>query len=77
LNLAQALCKGRESNCTARAADVTDPKQVDEIISNHNVVISLLPNIFNVMVSELCLKHKKHLVTASYIPPKMKEMHSQ
>lgn len=38
---------------------------------------SLLPVPFHSSVAELCVKHKKHLVTASYISPAMKALHDR
>jgi alpha-aminoadipic semialdehyde synthase len=34
----------------------------------------LLPVAFHPKVGELCVKHGKHLVTASYISPQMKQL---
>jgi alpha-aminoadipic semialdehyde synthase len=38
---------------------------------------SLLPVPFHCAVAEFCIKHRKHLVTASYISPAMKALHDQ
>ena len=38
---------------------------------------SLLPVPFHPSVAEMCLKHKKHLVTASYISPAMRALHDR
>lgn len=38
---------------------------------------SLLPVPFHPSVAELCIKHQKHLVTASYISPAMKALHER
>ena len=38
---------------------------------------SLLPVSFHPTVAELCLQHKKHLVTASYISPAMRDLHER
>ncbi len=67
LSLAENLCQPSWVNCIAREIDVTNMKQLEEVITAHNMVISLLPNTFNVMIAEACLHAKKHLVTASCI----------
>lgn len=41
------------------------------------IVSSLLPVSFHPTVAELCIKHKKHLVTASYISEAMKKLHQK
>lgn len=38
---------------------------------------SLLPVPFHPAVAKLCMQHKKHLVTASYISPEMKALHEE
>ncbi|KAF6741180.1 Saccharopine dehydrogenase-domain-containing protein [Ephemerocybe angulata] len=54
-----------------RVADVSDPASYVHLLEESDVVISLLPVSFHPTVGELCVKHKKHLVTASYISPAM------
>jgi len=55
--------------------DVNNPQSLDSLVGAHNVIISLLPAALNVIVGESCLRNKKNLVTASYVSPKLKEMH--
>jgi alpha-aminoadipic semialdehyde synthase len=50
---------------------------VENLISQSDVVISLLPVPFHPSVAELCIKQRKHLVTASYISPAMKDLHER
>lgn len=38
---------------------------------------SLLPVPFHPTVAKLCIQHKKHLVTASYISPDMAALHEE
>lgn len=38
-------------------------------------VCSLLPVLFHPTIAKLCIEYKKHLVTASYISPEMRELH--
>lgn len=47
---------------------------LDELISNSDVVVSLLPYTYHVKVAELCIKNKKHMVTTSYVSPEMQEL---
>lgn len=75
LEQASTLIKGHEVNCVATSLDIHDSSQLDNLIKQHNLVICLVPAVFNTIVAESCLRMKKHLITASYISPKMKEMH--
>ncbi|KAJ2928113.1 hypothetical protein H1R20_g8966, partial [Candolleomyces eurysporus] len=54
-----------------RVADVSDPESYKHLVEESDVVISLLPVNFHPQVGQLCVKHGKHLVTASYISPAM------
>jgi len=62
----------RHSNIMAVPLDaVKDIQKLECLIQEHSIVISALPQFFHVSVAELCIKHKKHLVTASYTKPEM------
>ncbi len=56
---------------------VDEKKKLDEMVENSDVAISLLPYIYHLEVAELCLKHKKHLITTSYVKPEMKALNSK
>ncbi|ESK83942.1 saccharopine dehydrogenase (nadp+ l-glutamate-forming) [Moniliophthora roreri MCA 2997] len=59
--------------------DMSDISAVSRLVDDAqvDVVISLLPVPFHPSIAELCIKHKKHLVTASYISPQMKSLHER
>jgi len=44
-----------------------------ELVPEHDIVISLLPYKYHVIIADLCIEHKKHLVTTSYVSKGMKE----
>ncbi|XP_071960178.1 alpha-aminoadipic semialdehyde synthase, mitochondrial-like isoform X2 [Antedon mediterranea] len=46
-----------------------------QLVKKHDIVISLLPIPFHPMVAEVCLEHRKNLVTASYTSPAMRALH--
>ena len=54
--------------------DVNDDGKVDEFVSKADVVVSLLPYTYHVKVAEMCIKHRKHLVTTSYVSDAMKAL---
>jgi saccharopine dehydrogenase-like NADP-dependent oxidoreductase len=47
---------------------------LDRLIHRHDITVSLLPYTFHTDVALLCLKHRKPLVTTSYVQPAMKEL---
>lgn len=58
----------------ALAANVEDAGVVDGLIATHDLSISMLPWVHHMVVAKLCLKHRKHLVTTSYVKPEMKAL---
>ncbi|NQS97574.1 MAG: saccharopine dehydrogenase NADP-binding domain-containing protein [candidate division Zixibacteria bacterium] len=43
---------------------------LDRLISENDIVVNMIPKAHHVMVTKLCLKHRKDMVTTSYeIPP--------
>lgn len=67
---AEAMIKGREHG-TALAWTVDDEDTLDKLVYGHDIAVSLLPYAYHPMVAKYCIKHKKPLVTASYVQPKM------
>jgi len=67
----------KHDNASAVLVDMADQAIVENLISQSDVVISLLPVPFHPSVAELCIKQRKHLVTASYISPAMKDLHER
>lgn len=54
------------------ALNVRDEYKLEDLISQaDDVVVSLLPYIYHVKVAKLCIKHRKHLVTTSYVNEEM------
>ncbi len=54
-----------------------NPEKLDQLIPQADVVISLLPYKWHLEVAKHCLKHKKHLVTTSYVKEEMKALHQK
>lgn len=48
-----------------------DPVTLDQLVRDNNITVSLLPYKYHVDVAKLCLKHRKPLVTTSYLQPPM------
>ncbi len=59
---------------TALALDVQDVGALDALARQSDLVVSLLPYTHHLSVAETCLRHRKHLVTTSYVKPEMKAL---
>ena len=70
---AEAMIKGREHG-TALAWTVDDEDTLDKLVYGHDIAVSLLPYAYHTMVAKYCIKHKKPLVTTSYVQPKMRAL---
>ncbi len=70
---ADAMIQGHP-NGTALAWTVDDEKTLDKLIKEHDLSVSLLPYAYHLMVAGMCIKHKKNMVTTSYVKPEMKAL---
>ena len=57
--------------------DAADEETLDHLIQANDLTVSILPYTFHVMVARHCIKHKKHMVTTSYVKPEMKALDFQ
>jgi saccharopine dehydrogenase-like NADP-dependent oxidoreductase len=64
-------------NGKAIALNVSDEKALEKLVSESDLTVSLLPYTYHVKVADFCLKHKKHLVTTSYVSDAMKNLDSK
>jgi len=51
-----------------------EPEMIDQMIQEHDLVISLLPFTFHPSIAKLCIKHRKNMVTSSYITPELQAL---
>ncbi|ODO08112.1 hypothetical protein I350_03696 [Cryptococcus amylolentus CBS 6273] len=72
---AESHIKGR-TNVQAISLDITDDAKLSEAVAAADVVVSLLPAPLHPHVAKHCISHSRHLVTASYISPDIKALHS-
>jgi saccharopine dehydrogenase-like NADP-dependent oxidoreductase len=70
---AEALVAGRERGA-ALLLDVRDGAELDDAVAAADLVVSLLPYIYHVVVAERCLAHRKPLVTTSYVGEGMRAL---
>ncbi|XP_005799818.1 alpha-aminoadipic semialdehyde synthase, mitochondrial [Xiphophorus maculatus] len=49
---------------------------LDSLVTDHDLVISMLPYSFHPIIAKHCIRRKVNMVTASYLSPAMKELQS-
>ena len=70
---ADALVAGHPHG-TTQSVDIDDRSKLGALIRSHDLAVSLLPAPLHATVAELCISHKKHMVTTSYVSPAMKAL---
>ncbi len=73
LSKAQDIIKGY-SNGKALQLDVTDEAAMEDLIRQTDLAVSMLPYVYHPQVAELCIKHRKHMVTTSYVKEQMAQL---
>jgi len=61
-------------NCTISPINISSEKEREKFISESDLVISMLPARFHIILAKTCLKLKKNLLTASYVSEEMKAL---
>lgn len=51
--------------------------ELDHLLQNHDICVSLLPYLFHVMVAKHCIKNKINMLTTSYVKPEMMALDAQ
>ena len=64
-------------NGKAISFNVTDDDLLEKLVLDCDLAVSLLPYNYHVKVAKLCIEHKKHLVTTSYVSDEMKALNQQ
>ena len=70
---AEALVAGHPHGTTTQLL-ADDAAKLEALVREHDLAISLLPAPLHPVVAELCVRHRKHMVTTSYVSPKMRAM---
>ena len=73
LTKAEKLIRNR-ANGKAVQWTIDDIDQLDQLVASHDLTVSLLPYSHHVTVAKLCIKHKKNMVTTSYVSEEMKAL---
>jgi len=61
-------------NCTVSQINISSEKEREKFISESDLVISMLPARFHIILAKSCLKLKRNLLTASYVSEEMKTL---
>lgn len=78
LTLEQAQSKiANHPKGVAKIFDVNANDELADLVSDSDVVISLLPAIYHPIVARECLKQSKNLFTTSYVSPEMRALDSE
>ncbi len=65
---------GGHANGRALQVLADDKKELEKLVREHDLSVSLLPAPLHPVVAEMCIKHKKHMVTTSYVSDVMRGM---
>jgi len=68
---------GNAPNGKAVYWTVDNEAALDQMISENDIVVSLIPYAYHIMVAKYCIKNRKNLVTASYAKPEMYALDAQ
>ncbi|KAI9312128.1 saccharopine dehydrogenase [Dichotomocladium elegans] len=69
---AQALA-AKYPAATPTSCDINSEQAIEDLVAKHDIVISLIPYIYHAKVIKAAVKHKKNVVTTSYVSPAMME----
>ncbi|XP_076468857.1 alpha-aminoadipic semialdehyde synthase, mitochondrial-like isoform X2 [Babylonia areolata] len=50
-------------------------EELERLIPEYDIVVSLLPYALHPDIAKMCIDHRIHMVTASYVSPRMAELH--
>jgi len=65
------------THAEAIAIEVSNEKELQSEISKADIVVSMVPAFLHIYVAKACINQKKHLFTASYVSPEIKELHAE
>ncbi|KAG2222858.1 hypothetical protein INT45_000473 [Circinella minor] len=54
--------------------DISNKSGLTQLVSNADVVVSLVPAFLHAQVAQICIEQKKHMVTASYVSEEMEKL---
>jgi saccharopine dehydrogenase-like NADP-dependent oxidoreductase len=70
---AENLVRGFD-NGIAHELNVKNVDELEKLIKENDIIVSLLPWIHHLKVADLCIQHNKHMATTSYVSEGMKKL---
>lgn len=78
VHLAEEKIAGADKeHASAFEFDIHNPNSFSDEIAEASIVISMLPAAFHPIVAKECLKHKKSMLSASYVSPEIRAMEQE
>lgn len=74
LSKAQSLVDQHPHGKAVRFNITENEEQLDDLVGQADLAVSLLPYIYHVRVAEACVKHQRPLVTTSYVSDEMQRL---
>ncbi|EGG01038.1 uncharacterized protein MELLADRAFT_73077 [Melampsora larici-populina 98AG31] len=74
LATAKSLAEELVRDANYISLDITDTAALDRAVSEHDLIISLIPYIHHASVIKSAIKYKKNVVTTSYVSPAMRAL---
>lgn len=68
---------GNHPHSEAVQLDIFNSAARSEAIASADIVVSMLPARFHIEVARDCIRHKKHMVTASYVSKEMQDLNDE
>jgi len=68
---------GDVKNASAQSVDVSSTKDLDDAVSKHDLIISLIPYTYHVAVIKSAIKFKRNVVTTSYVSDEIRALEPQ
>ncbi|MFL2609835.1 MAG: saccharopine dehydrogenase C-terminal domain-containing protein [Flavobacteriaceae bacterium] len=67
----------KNDRCRVSSINLSKEEERDKFISEVDLVISMLPAKFHIILAKTCIKFKKNLLTASYVSDEMKTLDNE
>ncbi len=65
------------TNCKKVKIEENNDLQLETIVSESTIVVSLLPVFMHLKIAKLCIKYGKHMATASYVSPEIRSLENE
>ncbi len=73
---AEALVNGHPRG-KALPLNVKNDAELEDLIRQHDLAVSMLPYVYHPKVAEMCVRHKRHMVTTSYVKDEMRALDAE